>query len=146
MAVPSLIDFRDLNQWLELHQVVSSPASNTQINVWGRVYPTSETRADFVIHNGFAFDQFTNDDWQLWYFVYAGHNWRIAQFDIVDGHRLVMLECVTTSSLDGSGLSDLDWYPSDSDAAIGGVAVGEQYIADIGHERADYGGITTRIS
>jgi len=143
MAVPSLIDFRDLNQYLEVHRVVVSPPSDTTTQVWGRVYPTSSTQADIVIHNGWAFDQFANDDWQQWYFDYAGHIWYVEQFDIIDGGRLVQLEVSTTAP---SGSSSYNTYNDDAAAAAGGVSVGGIYIAGSGHERADIGGLTTRLS
>lgn len=146
MAVPSQIKFRDLNQWIELHRVVSSPASDTTTMIWGRIYPTSSSRADLVIHNGWALDLFTNTDWQLWYIVYAGYTWLFSIFDIIDGGKLLQIELQTTSSLSTPSLSELDTYDSDTLAAAGGVAVGGAYIAGPEHDRADVGGVTTRLS
>lgn len=42
-------------------------------------------------------------------------------------------------------LSDLSTYNSDTDAAGGGVAVGEVYIAGAGHDRAAQGTLTVRL-
>ena len=146
MAVPSLISFRDLNQQLNMHRVVSSPASDTPTPVFGRVYPTSATHAEIVIHNCWAFDQFSNNDWRLWYFLYAGDTWTVQQFDIVDGGLLVVLEVSTiTTSGSGTSLDDLLTYDSDSDAAADGLAIGDFYIAGPGHDRADIGSITSRL-
>lgn len=146
MAVPSQIQFRDLNQWIELHRVVSSPSSNTTTMLWGRVYPTSDSQADLVIHNGWGLDLFTNTDWQLWYIVYLGYTWLFSIVDIIDGGKLLQIELSTTSSLSTPSLSDLDTYDSDTDAASGGVAVGGFYLAGSEHDRADVGGVTTRLS
>ena len=146
MAVPSQIQFRDLNQWIEMHRVVASPSSDTTTNVWGRVYPTSDSQADLVIHNGWALDLFTNTDWQLWYIVYAGYICFFSIFDIIDGGKLVQIELNTTGSSGPSSPSSWDTYDSDTLAAAGGVAVGGFYIAGDEHDRADTGGVTTRLS
>jgi hypothetical protein len=146
MAVPSSIDFRDLNQWIEMHRVVTSPASDATTNIWGRVYPTSDSQADLVIHNGWGFDLFTNTDWQLWYIVYLGYTWLFSIVDIIDGGKLVQIELQTTSSLSTPSLSELDFYNSDTLAASGGVAVGGFYKCDSEHDRGFYGAVTTRLS
>lgn len=146
MAVPSLIKFRDLNQWIDLHRVVVSPASDTSTPLWGRVYPTSSTRADLVIHNGWALDLFTSNEWQLWYIEYAGYNWLFSIFDIIDGGKLLQIELSTTSSLVPPSLQDLDYYHSDTLAGAGGVAVGSFYLCDSEHDRGFYGSVTTRLT
>lgn len=50
-------------------------------------------------------------------------------------------DCDIQDILDG-----LDTYNSDVDAAIGGIAVGEIYIAGAGHDRAAQGTLTIRIA
>lgn len=145
MAVPSSISFRDLNQWVEMHRVVSAPPSDTTTMLWGRIYPTSSTRADLVLHNGWDLDLFTNADWQLWYIVYAGLTWYFSIFDIIDGDRLLQIELRSTSSFGPPSASAFGIYNSDALAAAAGVTLGNFYIAGSGHDRADFGSLTTRL-
>lgn len=102
MAVPSTVHFRDLNQYLELHQVVSSPSSDTAIDVWGKVYSQGDT-VDFVFHHGFGFDVFANDDWRSWYFIYSGRTYLFDSFQIVG--RLVIVRGRLNTVSGGSYLS-----------------------------------------
>ena len=146
MAVPSNINFRDLNQVLELHQVTSSPATDTELSVWGRFYASFESAANFVVFNAYALDQATNNDWRYWYFVYAGDTWIITAFKELFGGKLLDFTVSSTASFSGSVLSNLDTYASDVLAAAGGVAVGGYYRAGAGHERADIGSVTSRLS
>lgn len=146
MSALTSYSFRDLSDYVELHQVSSSPASDTPIDVWAKVVPSSTSVINVVIHNGFGFDQLGNDDWRLWYFVWAGFNWVFSMFYPHPGGRLVTIECRSTNSLDTSGLSDLDTFNNDDDAATAGVAVGGFYVAGSEHERASTGSVTSRLS
>lgn len=147
MAVPSKIDHRDLNQWLEMHRVVTTPPSDTLTMVWGRVYVSSDTVADLAIHNGWGLDLFTNTDWRLWYIVYAGLTWYFSSFDIINGGKLLAVELSTVPPVvfGPPSSSEFGIYNSDALAAAGGVSLGGFYIAGTGHDRADVGGLTTRL-
>lgn len=145
MAVPSNIDFRDLNEMIEMHRVVSSPSSDTETDVWGRVFMSSDTAADLVIHDGWGFDLFTTNDWQLWYIDFAGYQWLFSSFELIHGTKLIKIRLETTSSLSTPSLSSLDTYDSDDLAAAGGVAVNGWYRAGSGHDRADFGSVTSRL-
>lgn len=153
MSVVGKIRFRDLSRELELHKVVVSPASDTTVTVWGRVYaylPLTYWTAESL---GFVIlvpDDLETGDWTEWYFVYAGLNYYFHQFDIIRDDeteaQFVFIEArsphFTTVQI---ALSDLDTYDSDVDAAAAGLAIGDFYVAGSGHDRASIGSVTQRL-
>ena len=153
MAVVGKIHFRDLDERLELHKVVVSPASDTTVEVWGKVYTylpltywTAES-AGFVIQTP---TDLKTGDWTEWYFVYAGLNYYFHQFSIIHDQdlngQLVFIEGRSPHfSTVQIALTDLGTYDSDADAATAGLAVGDYYRAGAAHDRADYYSITSRI-
>lgn len=153
MAVVGRIHFRDLNRELELHKVVVSPASDTQVTVWGKVIAYPDLTYWTAESLGFVIllpDDLQDGDWQEWYFVYAGLTYYFHQFWIIDDEhttgQFVFIEGRSPSfSTVQIALSDLGEYDSDADAAADGLAVGDYYRAGSAHDRADYGSITSRL-
>ncbi len=153
MAVVGKIHFRDLDERLELHKVVVSPASDTTVEVWGKVYTylpltywTAES-AGFVIQTP---TDLKTGDWTEWYFVYAGLNYYFHQFSIIHDEdlcgQLVFIEGRSPHFSDTNiALGDLETYDSDAAAAAAGLAVGDYYRAGLAHDRADAYSITSRI-
>jgi len=153
MAVVGKIHFRDLDERLELHKVVVSPASDTTVEVWGKVYTylpltywTAES-AGFVIQTP---TDLKTGDWTEWYFVYAGLNYYFHQFSIIHDEdlcgQLVFIEGRSPHFSDTNiALGDLETYDSDAAAAAAGLAVGDYYRASLVHDRADAYSITSRI-
>lgn len=153
MAVVGKIHFRDLDERLELHKVVVSPASDTTVEVWGKVYtylPLTYWTAESV---GFVIQTPTDlktSDWTEWYFVYAGLNYYFHQFSIIHDDelcgQLVFIEGRSPHFSDTNiALGDLETYDSDAAAAAAGLAVGDYYRAGLAHDRADAYSITSRI-
>lgn len=153
MAVFGKLHFRDLNRELSLHKVVLDPASDTEVTVWGKViaYPnlsywTAESLG-FVI---LLPEDLQDGDWSEWYFEYAGQNYYFHQFWIVDDEettgQFVFIEGRSPSfSTVQIALSDLLEFDNDAAAGAAGLAVGKYYRAGPGHDRADYGSITSRL-
>lgn len=153
MAVVGKIHFRDLNRELTLHKVVVSPASDTSVTVWGRVYaylPLTYWTAESL---GFVIvlpEDLETGDWTEWYFEYAGLNYYFHQFDIIHDDdtngQFVFIEGRSPHfSSVNIALGDLDTFDSDADAAAAGLAVGDFYVAGDGHDRAVTGTITKRL-
>lgn len=151
MSIVGSIHFRDLTRQLELHKVVLSPASDTSINVWARViaYPNltywTASSIGIVI---LLPDDMEAGDWQEWYFVYGGLNYYFFQYWVVhdqDTHgQYVFIEGRSpTFSTVQIALSDLNTFNSDADAVAAGLEVGDYYRAGAGHDRADFGSITS---
>ena len=152
MAVVGKIHFRDLDERLELHKVVVSPASDTTVEVWGKAYsylPLTYWTAEslgFVIQT--PSDLFTGD-WTEWYFVYAGLNYYFHQFSVIHDEelcgQLVFIEGRSPHFSDVQlALSDLGTYDSDADAAADGLAVADFYVGSAAHDRNPFA-ITRRI-
>lgn len=153
MAVVGKIHFRDLDERLELHKVVVSPASDTEVEVWGKVfaylpltYWTAESLG-FVIQTP---SDLKTGDWTEWYFVYAGLNYYFHQFNVIHDDdlcgQLVFIEGRSPHfSMVQIALGDVESFISDAAAAAAGYAVGDTYKALAGHDRADTGGWTTRL-
>jgi hypothetical protein len=153
MAVVGKIHFRDLDERLELHKVVVSPASDTTVEVWGRVfaylpltYWTAESLG-FVIQTP---SDLKTGDWTEWYFVYAGLNYYFHQFNVIHDDelngQLVFIEGRSPHFTSVQiALTDLPTHNSDADAATGGVALNDFYVAGSAHDRAPYGTITRRL-
>lgn len=153
MAITGKIHFRDLNRELELHKVVLSPSSDTEVTVWGKViaYPnltywTAES-VGFVI---LLPDDLQDGDWTSWYFTYAGLNYYFHQFWIVDDEetsgQFVFIEGRSPHFTQVNiALGDLLTFDSDADAATAGLEVGDFYVAGDAHDRAVTGTITKRL-
>jgi len=139
----------DLNRQVVLHKVVLSPASDTAVTVWCRIvaYPDltywTASSLGFVIRLP---DDFLGGDWQEWYFVYGGLNYYCFQFWVLNHSQFVFIEGRSpTFSTVQIALSDLNTFDSDALAAAAGLEIGDYYRAGSGHDRADYGSITTRL-
>ena len=153
MAIVGKVHFRDLDERLQLHKVVVSPASDTTVEVWGKVYaylPLTYWTAESL---GFVIltpSDLKTGDWTEWYFTFAGLNYYFHQFSIIHDDdlngQMVFIEGRSPHFSDVQvALTDLETYNSDTEAAAAGLAVGDFYRAGSGHDRADYGSITSRI-
>lgn len=151
MAITGHIHFRDLRRLLELHQVTTSPAADTAVDVWAKIiaYPSltywTASSVGIVI---LLPDGFEDAEWREWYFVYGGLNYYLFQYWIIeDEHtsgQFVFIEGRSPSfSSVQIALSDLETYDSDAAAAAAGLSVGDFYRAGSGHDRADFGSITS---
>jgi len=153
MSIVGNIHFRDLTRQLEIHKVVLAPSSDTAVTFWGKViaYPNltywTASSVGIVI---LLPEDMEEGDWSEWYFVYGGKNYYFFQYWVVydqDTHgQFVFIEGRSPSfSTVQIALSDLETYDSDADAAAAGLGVGDYYRAGSGHDRADFGSITTRL-
>lgn len=151
MSIVGKIHFRDLTRELELHKVTLSPASDTQVAVWGKViaYPNltywTSASLGFVI---LLPEDMETGDWPEWYFVYGGQNYYFYQYWIVydeDTHgQFVFIEGRSPSfSTVQIALGDLNTFNSDAEAVAAGLGLGDFYRAGSQHDRADYGSITS---
>ena len=152
MSIVGTIHFRDLRRELELHKVVISPASDTQVSVWGKIiaYPNltywTSASVGFVI---LLPEDMEAGDWTEWYFVYGGQNYYFYQYWVIDDEdthgQFVFIEGRSPNfSTAQIALDDIPTYASDAEAAAAGLAIGKTYKAAAGHDRADIGGYTTR--
>ena len=153
MSIVGKIHFRDLNRLLPLHRVTLSPPSDEEEMVWAKViaYPNltywtaSSVGIVILLPEGFE-----ESDWREWYFVYGGLNYYLFQYWIVNDQdtngQFIFIEGRSPSfSSVQIALSDLPTFDSDADAAAGGLAVGDFYLAGSAHDRADVGSITSRL-
>lgn len=153
MSIVGKIHFRDLTQQLELHKVTTSPATDISSQIWGKViaYPNltywTGSSVGFVI---LLPEDMEAGEWSEWYIVYGGQNYYFYQYWIVYDQdtkgQFVFIEGRSPSfSTVQIALDDLLEFDSDADAAAAGLGVGKYYRAGAGHDRADYGSITSRL-